>query len=577
MTVYEFGGTPDSYVEDRETADRLTGVTLTAILDAVTEVAVTGLATSTGLPAASITTDAYGYWEFQCESPSVLIDVVDSQGTARWGPITAAGAVRDTVAAMAAHSVAANPHPQYEAPTAVAPAATGTAATDTANIQALINSIENAPVSAGVIGRTVVFPPGEYVLNDTITMDQWAGSFIGQGAGNSPAYSSDPGHATVFRWAGANDRPMFLITDSRSLSFENLRLEGNNTNPPTYGLEFRNAGGAAGTNEHIKISRCLIGKGTWSSQGTNTGAIGIGVGFTGTNANNDQFHIADTVFSGVATGVALPNSQSIWGLFTNVFFSTCTTAGISSAASFTATNLSFNACAIDIKVTSTARPLVTGWWSEGATRIYDLAAGAAMSVIGGKWTITSPMQGAAAMNAQNLVGADLTIRDVTVSYQITPKPPLYARGGYAPVPYRIAVEGCAGWSITELDVQGYGAAGVTFADIDCGGVSFHGMMQDRTLTYYTTPRVLTAVSNDLYDEEHVVICGTPVSSSVNMSLPLASACRPGITRIRVKNINAATATIYASGSDHIDGATTKALAQWASAELVTDGTNWLTV
>ena len=126
MATYAFGGTPDSYVEDRETGQRMTGIQLT-VLDAVTDAPVVGLATSTGLPTATVATDADGYFAFQCESAAVVIVVTDSQGTARWGPIAAANAIRDAVTAipgvvadtgavtagLAAHTSALDPHTAY--------------------------------------------------------------------------------------------------------------------------------------------------------------------------------------------------------------------------------------------------------------------------------------------------------------------------------------------------------------------------------------------------------------------------------------------------------------------------------
>lgn len=97
MPIYRFGGTPDSYVEDRDTGDRLASIEL-AIFDAFTQDPVTGLLDASSTPAASILTDATGYWAFSCESPAVLIQVTDSIGTTTWGPLVSAESVRDTIA-----------------------------------------------------------------------------------------------------------------------------------------------------------------------------------------------------------------------------------------------------------------------------------------------------------------------------------------------------------------------------------------------------------------------------------------------------------------------------------------------
>lgn len=101
MPTYAFGGTPDSYVEDRDTGERLANVALT-ILDAITLNPVTGLIDADGSPTASVTSDASGYWRFGSDSPTVVIEVTDSLGTTRWGPILSPGAVRDMLTEVAA-------------------------------------------------------------------------------------------------------------------------------------------------------------------------------------------------------------------------------------------------------------------------------------------------------------------------------------------------------------------------------------------------------------------------------------------------------------------------------------------
>lgn len=455
-----------------------------------------------------------------------------------------------------------------------APAATGVAATDTAAIQALMDDVQNAPVSAGIIGRTIVFPPGEYVLNDTITMDQWSGAWVGQGVGNSPSYSSDPGPATVFRWAGASDRPMIKVTDSMFVLFDSLRLEGNDTTPPTYGIEFNSlAGAGAGTNQWLTLRRCWIGKFAWSSQGTTVGAMGAAVGFTGDNSNNDQFHIESCLFTRVGTGLYVPNAQSIWGIVLDSYFSLCTTAGIQTNASMTMVNAQFNGCAIDLKVTGSPRVLAYGWWSENSSQIYDLNSNAALCVTGGKWQVMSAMQGAASINAQNTVANDLSIRDVFVDYTITPRPTLYARGTYAVLPYRIAVTGCKGFTEADLDVRGYGTPGKTFVDIATGSVDVHTTATNKALSTYIAPQSKTG-NYTLIDGESAPLIAN--GASITITLPDATACRPGATRFTVKNINATSCTVASAGG-LIDGAPTKALAQWAHATFVTNGTDWFAV
>lgn len=99
MTLYAYGNTPDSYIEDRDTGDRLGGVAL-SILDAQTLAPVTGLLDSEGSSTSSIFADDYGYWAFSCESPSVVIEVTDSLGVSRWGPMSSPAAIREAVGAL---------------------------------------------------------------------------------------------------------------------------------------------------------------------------------------------------------------------------------------------------------------------------------------------------------------------------------------------------------------------------------------------------------------------------------------------------------------------------------------------
>jgi hypothetical protein len=125
---YEFGGTPDAFVEDRETALRMPSVEVT-VLDAATEQPATGLLSATGVPVDVVTTDAFGYYTFSCDSPAVWLEVTDSQGVTRWGPIASPeaaaaaatalpGLTTDVAALNAANAdlyatLASHEHPQY--------------------------------------------------------------------------------------------------------------------------------------------------------------------------------------------------------------------------------------------------------------------------------------------------------------------------------------------------------------------------------------------------------------------------------------------------------------------------------
>jgi hypothetical protein len=145
VALYDFGGTPDSYVADRDTGERMPAVSLT-ILDAETLGAVTGLFDELGAPAATITTDTHGYYQFSCESAAVVIRVTDSLGVNDWGPISSPEAVRDAVEAV-------------DTLTAASAAASAAAAAATATAEAAQADADAAQVDAdAALATLAAFP-----------------------------------------------------------------------------------------------------------------------------------------------------------------------------------------------------------------------------------------------------------------------------------------------------------------------------------------------------------------------------------------------------------------------------------
>jgi hypothetical protein len=259
---------------------------------------------------------------------------------------------------------------------------------DTATIQALIALVQGT-VTNGVPGGSIFFPPGEYVISSTLNLTRFAGVISGAGVGQSPSYST-PGQGSVIRWAGNNSTPMIEVVDSLFTIFRDLRLEGNNANPPTYGIQFNNAGGSHGGNHRCSVSDVWIGQFPWSSQGTNQGNVASCIGYTGTDGNNDQFHFDRVTFSyPTAYGLYLPNTQSIWGLLTSPYFDHCGTAGVGTNSDITMLNATFNACAIDLHTGIAGAPtdgpnvMVFGWYSENTGQMADLPTNGKLKVYGG--------------------------------------------------------------------------------------------------------------------------------------------------------------------------------------------------
>ena len=443
---------------------------------------------------------------------------------------------------------------------------------DTATIQAFINTARGGTVLAGVPGANIVFPSGEYVLSDTVTFNRYSGIVAGQGLGQSPSYTGHPGKGTVFRWNGSSNVPMFKVVDSQALTFTQFRLEGKNSSMPTYGIEFNNAGGSAGSNELLTVRDVWIGKFPWSSQGANVGAVQSGIGFTGNNADNDQFHIENVVFKACATaGIDLPNSQSIWGETLNCLFDTCG-IGFRTAATTSLFNATFNECAKDVEVNGSAMPVVHGWYSENSHQIFDLVGDTGISVYGGTWLIGSNMQGAPYIAHAAALVSNVIVDGVQVLYQITPKPPLSLTGSATVNPNTIAIRACTGLDAATLsDVQGYGAPGHTYVDIATGGYSYRG----NVVSVPPKPYQQTKTANYSLTAADRVIVANGASLALNLPDPTLT---PTDREFVIKNVAATAVTVASLGtSKTIDGAASKSLAQWAIGRYVCDGTQWLSV
>lgn len=255
-------------------------------------------------------------------------------------------------------------------------------ADDTAAIQSVIDLAGTS--SAGVPGIRIYFPPGTYKTTATLNIHMKSLIAEGAGLGNPTNYATQPGKATTLMWAGAAAGTMFNIQDAKNVAFRDIFFQGNTTNVPAQLIYYESAGGQAGTNEQLWLDRCHFGGNTWTTPSTSTGTAATrAVRLGGSNANNDQFHFSNCEFWHVATGIAIDNSQSVWGLVTNCTFNTCTTAGISTAANLQYINCTFNACAIDVKTSLVSQVMGFGHWTEGATQVAVCADQSFLAITGG--------------------------------------------------------------------------------------------------------------------------------------------------------------------------------------------------
>lgn len=252
---------------------------------------------------------------------------------------------------------------------------------DTAELQALIDAARIGTV--GVAGAHLYIPPGEYVISDTLNFYRFSGIVEGAGLG-APPIGSNAGNGTVIRWNGPNTKPMIKIRDYRYLAFKHIRFEGKDAAQPTYGIESNwLTGDDVGTNASLIIDQCHFGMWPWSTQGTNVGKMAVAVGFTGNNGNNDQFVIRDTTIDGCAVGISMPNTQSIWGLISNVLIASATTAAIQTSASVTIHNLTCDNNAVDFLIDSSAQVNVHGYQTERAAKWIYITSIGRLNIYGG--------------------------------------------------------------------------------------------------------------------------------------------------------------------------------------------------
>jgi hypothetical protein len=408
---------------------------------------------------------------------------------------------------------------------------------DTVAVQAAIDVVSGG--TSGVPPVPVFFPPGTYRITSTLQMTRRGGILKGAGVGNPTNYSSQPGKGSTLRWDGAAAGVMINVQDSKYLGFEDILFQGNKTNVPAALIYFENAGGSAGTNENLFIRRCHFGSYPWTNPTTTGGTAATrGIRFGGTNGNNDQFHIEDCQFDDCATGIAIDNSQSIWGLLTNVGFLRCTTAGLDTSASITATNLTGGSNAIDMKIQSTARVVVNGYWTEGATQAAVLTGQGALMVDGGLVENNANMAGLNTFDHQSCGAAtgNLSLRNVHLLANALTHPKIKVRGVASGTGRGVvSIVGCNGWNFADYDIANVNGDPLDVF-IASSGIS------NGTFVYRTFTGTQSLVA---YSQQPVV---------ATASLPAAAAVMDGTILIEDNGTGDRNLIIYAGGQRfRIDG------------------------
>lgn len=377
-------------------------------------------------------------------------------------------------------------------------------ADDTAAIQAAIDASRSS-TTAGVAGGTVYFPPGEYRITTSLNLYRFAGNLVGSGIGNSPVYTPNPGNASVIRWDGPTTESMIFLRDYKHVMICDLRLQGNDSSKPLYGIESKwLTGDSVGTNAQLSIERVHIGAYAYSSQGTNLGDMKNGIGFTGDNGNNDQFAIRDISISRCEIGIHIPNAQSIWGQIENVLIAVCSVAGIRSAAAFSGFNLNFDYCTVDIIGDSTANIVVFEWNSERSGKLYMGNSTPRLIVYGGRWLLMAPNMAPGAVFVQQdwvTAGGCVHLYDLEISTQLAaPHPKIYIRGngGGGANGGSFRMIGCkTTMTMTNMDI-GSIASNVLDVVIESGQMSVHRRLTTTTTLGAADNRpALAAVATDL--------------------------------------------------------------------------------
>lgn len=176
---------------------------------------------------------------------------------------------------------------------------------------------------------------------------------------------------------------MFRVRDSRHISIENMRFEGKDAAKPSYAIEFNNNGGTAGSNEYMAVRDVFIGRFSWSSQGTNKGDVDSGIGFTGTNGNNDQFILENVqIYYATTYGLYIPNSQSVSGSGINCTFVGCG-KGVSTGAAFTLLSPDCYNCTVDFEITGTGSLTVWDVYSENTGQWLSVGSDSVVQIYGG--------------------------------------------------------------------------------------------------------------------------------------------------------------------------------------------------
>ncbi len=216
---------------------------------------------------------------------------------------------------------------------------------------------------SGGRGAHGCIPGGTYLLSDTIHITSTAGMLVQGG-----------GFATTFSWAGAADRPMFLIEDADRCEIGNFIIAPTLANPLQTAIQTKNIGGGVQTPRQCIFRNIYVFASALH-------ALGKGFVFgSGTDGNND-FHACENcfVFYPELAAYSLEASQVYNCLFVNCFgigaagatncagLASDLGAGLGGSFTWIGGSLSGNSGA-DFSLKNTQPSIIMGFDSENSAR-----------------------------------------------------------------------------------------------------------------------------------------------------------------------------------------------------------------
>jgi hypothetical protein len=374
------------------------------------------------------------------------------------------GAVRDLIASEDANAASAVRVQQDARLSATyAPRNDIILASKYATPQEAVDAAAARATGSVTLGTTILLPIGTTNLPATLVFNQQALTLRGQGPGS------------ILKWTGPAGAPMIQVLDSARIVIEDMTILGDATNIPSAGIYFEAPTvPTVGTNELCHVRRVSFGrKHTTDTVGGAPMQYGIRVGGAA-NGNNDQFAFEDVqVHDATVAGIAISNTQSIWGQIKNAFLNQCA-IGLLSNANVEGSNLQFNRCGIDLKITQ-GRTNIVGFYSEHTGLLWDQSTTSSLSIHGGKALVesTGTELTDATKWANSLVAArnQLALRDFFVD-RATGTAKLFISGSSSDTqPAHVYIRGCNlpdGDTDAGYTINGYGAGTPLHVDIQQG-------------------------------------------------------------------------------------------------------------